>query len=75
MKIFEEELSCITLYQNKSLRKINVIINWLIELNQSKIKMIDKQETINKGYIYGFNKRKENLYDLEKNRFKIQLKI
>ena len=27
MKIFEEELSCITLYQNKSLRKINVIIN------------------------------------------------
>ena len=37
--------------------------------------MIDKQETINKGYIYGFNKRKENLYILEKNRFKIQLKI
>ena len=75
MKIFEEELSCITLYQNKSLRKINVRINWLIELNQSKIKMIDKQEIINKGYIYGFNKRKENLYNLEKNRFKIQLKI
>ena len=37
--------------------------------------MIDKQETINKGYIYGFNKGKENLYDLEKNRFKKNIKI
>ena len=71
MKIFEEESNCIALYQNESFRKINIIINRLIELNQSKIEMIDKKETINKGYIYGFNKGKGNLYDLEKNRFKI----